>query len=351
MRKTGLFRRAINIPMLAACIIFPAATGVLAQNADAPRKPVVVTPSDADAAAARDSETVFLKAYSGTKSRSVPESKLTIRRAPINGASKHGDREGQGDELVRIPGHLSFFGGPVVQMAESHNIYLFSTGCMTPACWGDPEPFLRDFGRSEFVHVTDQYVGTTANNRYTLGASAAIPFTVSKTALTDDDVRGIVHAVASASGETGYNHIYHVFIPPGQDECIVPGVCASNVFCAYHSSVDFQDIGHVLYSVEPFADVPGCQVKPGTPNGQLIDSTNDVLSHELTETITDPDGDAWFDITSGGMLGEEIGDECVFVVIVGNALFGDPAIINVNGRTYAIQPEYNNRARACTADR
>jgi hypothetical protein len=76
-----------------------------------------------------------------------------------------------------------------------------------------------------------------------------------------------------------------------------------------------------------------------------------VLSHELVETITDPDGSAWFDITSGGMLGEEIGDECVFLVLIGPNLFSDPVIINVNDRKWALQPEYNNRAQACTAER
>jgi hypothetical protein len=158
--------------------------------------------------------------------------------------------------------------------------------------------------------------------------------------------------VTSATNETGYNHIYHVFLPPGQDECFDATftVCTSNIFCAYHSSVTFKDTGrHVLYSVEPFTDVVGCQVKPGSPNGMLIDSTNDVLSHELIETITDPDGGSWWDSTSGGMFGEEIGDECVFVTFVGGIPYSDPAIISVDGRRYALQPEYDNSARACTA--
>lgn len=109
-----------------------------------------------------------------------------------------------------------------------------------------------------------------------------------------------MHAVASKEG-SGYGHIYHVFLPPGQDECFShpSKVCYSPddpktfVFCAYHSSVQFKDIGHVLYSVEPFQDVPGCSVRPGTPNGQLADSTNNSLSHELFETISDPDGNTW----------------------------------------------------------
>jgi hypothetical protein len=354
MRKVSVLLRAISIPVLAGCMIFPAATGALAQNADAPRKPNVVKPNEADAAAARDAEVVFRKAWSGTKPRTLPESKLTIRGTNVAKQAASGGADGRGDNLfVRVPGHLTFNGGNVVETAESHNIYLAAQGCSTPSCFGDPETFLRDLGKSEFIHITDQYVHETASNRYTLAEGATIPFTVSKTPLTDHDVRGFVHAVASATGDTGYGHIYHVFIPPGQDECFDAtfAVCASNVFCAYHSSVTFKDIGHVLYSVEPFADVPGCQVAPSSPNGSLIDSTNDVLSHELIETITDPDGSAWFDITSGGMFGEEIGDECVFVVFIGQGAFTDPVIIDVDGRKYALQPEYNNRAKACTAER
>jgi hypothetical protein len=354
MPKGSVLFRAMSIAVLAGCVVFPATTGVFAQNAAAPRKPNVVRPSDADAAAARDADVVFRKAWSGTKPRTLPESKLTIRGTNVNKQVASKEADGRGDSLfVRVPGHLTFNGGNVVETGESHNIYLASQGCSTPSCFGDPETFLRDLGKSEFIHITDQYVHETASNRYTLGEGATIPFTVSKTPLTDHDVRGFVHAVASATGDTGYGHVYHVFIPPGQDECFDAtfAVCASNVFCAYHSSVTFKDIGHVLYSVEPFADVPGCQVAPGSPNGSLIDSTNDVLSHELIETITDPDGSAWFDITSGGMFGEEIGDECVFVVFIGQGAFTDPVIIDVDGRKYALQPEYNNRAKACTAER
>jgi hypothetical protein len=359
MAKRAVLLRALSIPMLAGCLVFPAATGALAQNSNAPRKPRVVNPSDADAAAARDAHVVFMKAFSGTRPRTVPEAKLTIRNASAGKQAASKDR-GDGDNLfVRVPGHLSFNGdlfqngGAVVESAESHDIYLAVPGCATPSCYGDPETFLRDLGKSEFIHITDQYVHETASNRYTLGESAVVPLINPPKQLSDTDVQTFVHGVAAKSGETGYGHIYHVFIPPGQDECIsiAAQICASNIFCAYHSSVDFPDIGHVLYSVEPFADVPGCQVAPGTPNGTLVDTTNDVLSHELIETITDPDGTAWFDITSGGMFGEEIGDECVFVVFIGQNAFSDPVVFDVDGRKYAIQPEYNNRAQACTAER
>src|SRR5262249_10562768 len=150
--------------------------------------------------------------------------------------------------------------------------------------------------------------------QFTVGTGVPIHMQLHPQPLTDQEVLAIVHAVASATGQTGYGHIYHVFLPPGTDECFDSSftTCYSpdrpNVFffCAYHSSATFSDVGHVLYTVEPFQNVPGCNVAPGSPNGQLVDSQASVLSHELFETITDPDGDGWWNTESNDLLGDEI---------------------------------------------
>ena len=122
----------------------------------------------------------------------------------------------------------------------------------------------------------------------------------------------------------------------------------SFAFCAYHNSVDFKEIGHVLYSVEPYQNVGGCSVRPGTPNGQLIDSTNNSLSHETTETITDPDGTAWINSTLVVLNGAEIGDECSFFIFIGPNPYFDPSNVILNDTPYAIPPEYDNSRHACT---
>ena len=107
-----------------------------------------------------------------------------------------------------------------------------------------------------------------ADNRYTVGKSAAINY-VPNGPMSDFDIQATVHAVAAATGQTGYGHVYHVFLPPGQDACLSDGVCASNAICAYHSSADFADIGHVVYTVEPDQLGFGCAVAPGSPNGPV----------------------------------------------------------------------------------
>ena len=268
------------------------------------------------------------------------------------------------DDQLRFPADVTYGGGAVLRTSESHPIFLLPNGnCPIAKCWGNPEAFLRDLRVSEFIHITDQYVGSSANNRYPIGAHHLISYKPTpKTApLTDADIMAVVHSVAvSLGGAAGYSNIYHVFLPPGQDECFVamggpcysPDVPETFAFCGYHSSADFPDIGHVLYTVEPYQNVPGCSVRPGTPNGQLIDSTNNTLSHEEFETITNPDGTAWFNFSSIILASAEIGDECSFFVFVPKTaeVFFDPSVSTIGTHRYAVQPEYANNEHACASN-
>ena len=260
---------------------------------------------------------------------------------------------------VQNPGDLSYQGGAVVDYAQSHALYVLNpaVGCTTASCWGDPEGFLRDLAGSEFIHVVDQYVGRYGN-RYTVGGHAKVSLTLPGKPLTDLDMLTVVHGAASRTHQTGYNNIYHVFLPPGTDECLdatfttcySPDKPSTFVFCAYHGSADFQDIGHVLYSVEPYQNVAGCNDAPGgSPNGQVADTTNDTLSHELFETITDPDGTAWYNNSSLVLLFNEIGDECIFLLFpTPGVVYGNPPTFQIGNKTYRVQTEYDNTRHACT---
>jgi hypothetical protein len=64
------------------------------------------------------------------------------------------------------------------------------------------------------------------------------------------------------------------------------------------------------------------------------------LSHEFFETITDPDGTAWWNENNLDEYGEEIADICV------SLLPTDP-IVTLNGRKYDVQGEYSDKYHAC----
>lgn len=251
------------------------------------------------------------------------------------------------------PDDLVYFGGPVVKEMRSNPVYLNASSCGGVAkCWGNPEKFLTDLGRSKYIHVTDQYTGTSGS--YTLGTHIFASLTMYTNVIDESDLFGIVHDAAAALGTpSGYGHEFHVFLPKGVDTCFdLSNVCYSPdnpstfFFCAYHGSLVFSDIGHVLFSVEPYQNVPGCQAAPPDPNGILQDSTDSVLAHELIETITDPDIDAWISDSSLITSGAEIGDLCE-PTGNSNAQFLD-SIVWLDGIKYEIQLMYSNHYHACS---
>jgi hypothetical protein len=290
--------------------------------------------------------------------RELRARQATERTSSRSGAS--GEREGR--QILQYFGDVSYGGGQVVKSAISHAIYLQPQSgdqCAIATCWGDPEGFLRDLGNSDFIHVIDQYIGEFRPNRYTVGFHATVNYTPQATPLLDSDIQAVVHAVAAKSGAADYGHIYHVFLPPGQDECAdstlsecySPDNDATFFYCAYHSSVDFPDIGHVIYTVQPYQNVGGCQVQPGAINGRLVDAADTGLGHEIFETITDPDGDAWTNTRSAYYRGSEIADECLFYEDFENEYFESNVVPTflIGAHLYSMQLIYSNEQHACSS--
>jgi len=225
---------------------------------------------------------------------------------------------------------LTYYGSPTVTSESANDLYV---NCSS-SCWGAPGNFLANLTSNNFIHLLDQYTGSSANRRYTYGGGISESYDTSQT-LQDQDIYNIVYAAASQHG-TGYGHIYNVFLASGVSQCSqAAGGCYGQQYCAYHGAVDFSDIGHTLYSVEPYQGISGCT----SPNGKLADSTSSTLSHEVFETITDPDVQtnvAWYNNSYG-----EIGDICRFSY----------GYLTVGGTSFNLQKEYSNRYHRCTYSR
>ncbi|HEY8313164.1 MAG TPA: hypothetical protein VIG51_03235 [Candidatus Baltobacteraceae bacterium] len=248
-------------------------------------------------------------------------------------------------QSIVYPADLTYGGGPLLTHATVWNIYVNSK----PSDFGNPSTFERNLGASSMIHITDQYVHVDANNRYTPGQFDLIALYPTYTALADNDLLAILHHFGQFIGG-GYHNVYNIFLPKGIDVCET-GLAACNAsftspapaFCAFHSSVDFQDIGHVLFTLEPFQEPAFCGVNAlsgakTTPNGVLNDSTYSTLSHELFETITDPDPiSGWF--TGNVGVSGEIGDLCAYL----------PETQTLNGKAYYLQREYSNSVHGCSS--
>jgi hypothetical protein len=257
-----------------------------------------------------------------------------------------GNRAGLSENIVQSPWDLTWNGGPVVTHATQWNLYI---NCpTTPAqCWGTgaltPKTLLDDYQESSMIQIAGQYLHEDPNGRFdnVNELSATVKFAVDSTTgsptMTGQDLLAILHAASQFTTKTGYDQIYHVFIPSGTDMCTQPGNCYSPdnfntfVFCAFHGNADFGPHWHVLFTMEPYQFAPGCDA-PNQP--RVIDATGSTLSHEFTELITDPDLNAWFN----DLTGNEISDLCF--------TFRNPEQLAEN--SYVIQEEYSNTVHACT---
>ncbi len=308
--------------------------------------PLKVSPSDLAAPTIPGSLAYRAEGLAG--SRAAAPSTIPVLDSSINAADDISSLSGPGFFPADVSNPSSM---PSVVTTSHHPMYVDNV----PAHWGNVGGFLTDLGKSDFIHLLDQYVGSSADNRYTLGTSflAGYPISANHT-LAIGDILALVHAGAAIKGN-GFGHIYHVFLPAGVDMCLSPTACYSPdnpntfYFCAFHGSVTFGDaVGHVLFSVEPYQNVSGCSVPPtGTANNQLVDSTDTVLSHEVFEALSDPDGNAWWVQAFTFAYGEEIGDLCTRSGAFNGSYYWKYGNVRLNGHPYTIQPEYSNEVHGC----
>ena len=284
--------------------------------------------------------------------------------------TKSAHRKAQ-DVAVNSPFDLTYFGGPVLGSAVSHNIFLNYGPTARAALNFDPGSFLTDLGNDRFITLLYQYLvgpGVTStppiNGRYTKGQGTDNTVTYHAPLAGDTNpyfgqldilLQVLASAGAPGLGGGGDGHIYHVYLPKGVDtcfeaplgtptnQCYSPDNNGTFVFCAYHGRFRAGGVSY-LYSVEPSQDVNGCRNLVG--NGQTLpnavsptvdpaDPGYSTLSHELFETISDPHLNAWFN----GLFGTEIGDEC--------ASFDN--FVTINHHNYVLQSEYSDVSHICVS--
>jgi hypothetical protein len=315
----------IRIPALAA------ATAVLLAgcHSDAPTG---VAPTTSDAA-----PTAFTVTAAAVTAASLSTQRLSKVFPTLSILTAQGART---SSVVNSPYDLTWSGGPTVQGATNRNVYVNCTTTVA-GCWGTgaltPATFLRDLNTSSLIQIADQYVNEDAAGKFSALQELATSTTFANNTASLNDVYAILFAASNFTKASGYNNIYHVFLPAGTDMCITSTECyspdnpATFAFCAFHGSVNFGPHWHVLYTVQPYQAVPGCVLPTQT---RVIDGTASTLSHEFFETVTDPDLDAWFNL----LTGNEVADLC----------FGFRISQKISSNDYVVQEEYSNTIHDCT---
>ena len=253
--------------------------------------------------------------------------------------------------------NLQYNGGPV-EATGSTNYAIFwepsltaSVNSVTPTYNSLITRFLQDIGGSTLYGVATQYYqvsgGTTTYiaNSSTFGGSYVDTSTYPGPALTDSEIQSEVTKAMQVNGWTGgVGHEFFVFTAKNEISCS-GAECSNAVFCAYHSSFT-SGSQEILYADQPYTGTTpaGCNT-PTSPNNDLdADSTINVVSHELMETVTDPSvgnsNYAWIDSS-----GSEIGDKCNFTFGPTDAAGAD---LYANGHPYIVQQEWSNKLGACS---
>lgn len=256
-------------------------------------------------------------------------------------------------------GPLQYNGGPVQHANTTYAIYWVPSGYSVSS---DYESLINryfadvaaDSGKTSNVYYSDtQYSDGSGPISYssTFGGSVVDthPFpasgctdTVSQTSvcLSDAQLQAEVQRVAAAQGwPQNLGTEFFMFTAKGVGSCATSSECAFSTYCAYHSS-----IGNTLYANMPYADtVPADCDAQSHPNGSDADATLNVTSHEHNETITDPLGNAWYDLE-----GYENGDKCAwdFGNQIGSTSDGNYNQL-INGDPYELQQEYSNASSNC----
>lgn len=261
------------------------------------------------------------------------------RMGIVKPLDKNGPPRPPRTETVTTGNGINYNGGPV--MHGPHNIYLIWYGNWTNDTATTILPsFISGLNGSPYFNINSTYGDNTGNIADTVTLAGQFFDTGSQGTSLGPEPSGVAAVVNNALQNNKLpvdsNGIYFVLTSPDVTE---GHFCTR--YCGYHTQETFSSTD-IKYSFvgNPATQCPNsCSAQTVTPNGNLgADAMANVMAHELSETVTDPDLDAWFD-----SMGNEVGDLCNFTFgptfVNGN---GSQFDVVLNGRQFLIQQLWLN---------
>lgn len=248
-----------------------------------------------------------------------------------------------------VPVPLQYNGGQVQQAGTTDYVVFWEPpGSTVSANYNSLlTRYFNDVGGSTLYGINTQYYqGTNQQhivNSAHLGGTWVDTSAYPSSSLTDADIQNEAVKAITANGWTkGINSQVFVFLAKGENQCMSAGTCSFTTYCAYHGF--FSNGGQtVLYASMPYAGTNlsacGTQGAASPNNDQDSDAEISIASHEQMETVTDPQLDAWYDVT-----GAEIGDKCAYTY---GPTAADGSDITMNGHPYIVQEEFSNAQLGC----
>jgi hypothetical protein len=245
---------------------------------------------------------------------------------------------------------INYHNGPVLHTVNVYYIWYGDWNGLDPT----GPPILTDFvsneGGSSYFDINTTYGDTTGGVPNAVAFAGQTTVAGRSTSLADNDIANIVAtALVQFGGTPDTNGVYFVLTAPGINE--TSGFLTQ--YCGWHNHGSFPNGGttwDIKYSFVGNASGPSlgrcAEQTSNSPNGDAgADAMVSVIAHELEETATDPDLNAWYDSS-----GEENADKCAWTFgATYTASNGSLANMNLGGRDYLVQQNWlNAQGGMCT---
>ena len=210
------------------------------------------------------------------------------------------------------------------------------------------ESFASSIGGSPYYGINTSYTqgigGTAVSNSVSFVPATSVfdnPPSLGAANIGSNVVTIIQNAINILGMPADPNAVYFVLI--------APNIIETSGFCGYHDRTTIQatDIKYAVIPNKKNQNLGFCsaQTVSSPNNNAAADSMVNVIAHELSEAVTDPHLDAWYDSS-----GEENADKCKWTFgHTYTLLNGSLANIRLGGKDYMIQQNWaNDQGGYCT---
>lgn len=169
---------------------------------------------------------------------------------------------------------------------------------------------LQQYGSTDAISPTLTFVGDFADNQ------------AKRSSISDSQIRSYLANLFAIGQLTPDEHtVFGVYFPSGMKVSMQPGSNSCTSFCGYHGNFVYNG-SDIKYAVFPYSDCRGCSL-----SGKAVaDMLTIVSSHEIRESVSDPDLNAWYDKS-----GYEADDKCAW-----------HNLYQTTRGHFWVQPEYSN---------
>jgi len=233
---------------------------------------------------------------------------------------------------------ISYHGGPV--MTSGANVYLIWYGKWAASTQTIITDWANSIAPSPYFNINTTYTSATgakALNSVHFVGQTSDNYSQGST-LSDTAVQTVVsRAIGNGSLPLDTNGVYFVLTSADVNES--SGFCTQ--YCGWHwyGTISSQNIKYAFVG-NPARCPSACTAQTSvSPNGDIgADGMVSILSHELEETVTDPNGNAWYD-----SRGYENADKCAWTFgATYRVANGSLANVSLGGYNYLIQQNWVN---------